>query len=202
MPEGEYHSIETPQQAAAVEYTHEVGAKLAIDFPGMAQLYREGMTQAQIAEKIIPEFFKLHPEIAEKSVGVAIRSLMDPVELAEIAKRRWAETLERWIGDRRSEANRQVWRRAQATRTKMYGAPTEAMIKGRGQTPWSQAEKDKLEELLKNSEYINEKGHPDYQQIAMELNGACHNGNGIRNTKSLSNYVHDQTRKRKKTNQA
>ena len=98
-----------------------------------------------------------------------------------------------------SEENREVWKKAQATRTAIHGAPTEALIKGRGQTPWTEHEKNMLSELLQNENYKSESGTPDYAFIAKQLNSLFHEDRHIRTKKSLGNYVRDLRRKRKKT---
>jgi len=193
VPDGEYHTIESSDQKIAIKFSRKIGKELAENNPEIADLYEQGLSYIEIAKRIIPDTVKKYPKIAPKAIGYAIREINNRKKQETITKEHRRVILETNLGDRLSPENKKRWRNAQAKRTIMYGTPTEALIEGRGQTPWSQDEKNKLFELLQN-----EHGTPDYSSIADTLNQLFHSIKSIRNRKSLGNYVRDMRRKSKK----
>ncbi len=200
VPEGEYHAIDSPEQAAAVKHSKRIAEELVIEHPEIADLYRQGLSYSEIAAQIIPNVMAEYPNIAPKAVGYAVRSINNPEEQKVLTSAHRQATLETTIGDRMSRENRKVWKRAQKKRTEEYGAPTNELIRGRGQTPWDEAQKMMLTQLLADAQYKKENGTPDYASIAHQLNTRLHNGKPVRTSKSLGNYVRDLKRKSKKKN--
>ncbi len=198
VPEGEYQASLSPEQVAALQLSREIAEKLIIEHPEVAELYEQGLSHMEIAELIIPNSVRKYPEVAKKAVGYAVRRILSPEKQEKLTRDHRRRTLSDAIGDRMSPENREIWRGAQATRTRIYGAATTAMIEGRGETPWSDDEKNTLRELLQDENYKKGNGSPDYANIAQCLNNSYHNGEIVRREKSVGNYVRDLRRRENK----
>lgn len=194
VPNGAYYATDTSEQYAAMKWTKIIGKYVEINFPESAQMYENGMSYDQIAQELIPEELKKHPQIANKAIGYAVRALQDPEKQAKITKQHRRDSLNNRLGDRFSEKNREIWRKAQKIRTEIHGAAWEAMVTARGQTIWSNEEKLLLKELSDNPNYQTKHGAADRSKIKTTLNDTFHNGEEVRTTKSLGNYITNQRR--------
>ena len=133
------------------------------------------------------------------------KALIPTEEQEKLTSLHRADTLDSWVSrfseDEWGEISKSGWRKRQ----KMYGAPLEALIRGRGQIPWSDEEREDLFYLINNPEYRHQSGHfighSDFSKIAPELNKKYHKGEEVRTPKSVRNYTTDLRRKNKKKTQ-
>jgi hypothetical protein len=203
VPKGSYFSIDEfpPNRIAAIKWVDQIGDRIAKSHPEIADVYRDRenpTTYLEIAKQIIPEIAQIYPAVASKAVGHAVRQLIPEEEQKELTAFHRAYNLEQ-ITDRDSPEWRAQCRAAWEKRQKMHGTPLDALIRGRGQIPWSPEEKAYLSELLINPAYQHQsgshRGKPDYELIAIELDIQFHDCEEVRTHKSVRNYVMDLRRK-------
>ncbi len=198
IPDGAYYAGETDEQRRAMELQRKLGVELAKQNPEIAELYRnfdQYRKVEEIAEMYIsPTHSK---EVARHAVSYALSLLIPERELAELRIARQRRNLEITVGGFESEECKRRAREGWEKRQEMYGAPLEALIKGRGQVPWSAEERATLHELTESQEYRKTSNTPDYERIAAEINNRFHEGD-VRTGKSVSNYYRDLRRKAKK----
>lgn len=202
IPEGTFYSELTENQVRALQLVRQIGDRLMSDHPEIADLYRQGSdfyTYIQVAQQYLSESEQF-PQVASRAVGYAIRKLIPPEELAEIRRARRANRLEDIFGGFDSEQFIEHCRNAATRRHElMIGVNTEAMIRARGRTPWSNEEKQYALDLSNNPTYQHQngshKGRPDYELIALALNIKYHTCEEVRYTNSVASFIRDTRRK-------
>lgn len=204
VPEGLYFADDEEfysyTKIKAIQWTAEIGEALAKKHPEMADLYRDReqpKTYMDIAKIYIPDIADRYPSVAKKAVGEAVRRLIPESEQQELTAFHQAHSIEKWC-DFGSEEFRKQCTEAWRIRQGKYGTPVEALIRGRGQIPWSEEEKARLLELSDDPHYQHLRGRPNYKKIAEALDSEFHSSKGIRNQKTVRNYSTDYWRKKRK----
>ena len=202
VPPGVFSSDYTPEQRAAIAGVHRLGEALAQLYPEIADLYRDltnPRTYLQIAQQYLPDIAEKNPIFAARVVGCAMRQLIPPREQAELTAVHRAMALHRQIGEIGSQRYSDHQRAASKMRHKTGSIDTEAMVRARGRTPWTNEEKKVvLDILLSDKVYQHHNGTPDYKKIAEVLNEIYHNGAEVRYANSVMSFVaHERMKKRK-----
>ncbi len=198
VPVGTYYAGETEEQRSAMELQRRVGVELARQNPEIANLYRSLHDYTRVEEIAEMYISSIHSkEVARHAVSYALSLLIPQRELAELRNARQRRKLEIEVGGFESEECKLRARKGWEKRQEMYGTPLEALIKGRGQVPWSSEERATLYELTESKKYRKPSNTPDYERIAAEINNRFHEGD-VRTGKSISNYYRDLRRKAKK----
>src|SRR3989338_4264901 len=188
VPKGSYFSSGkySPESVAAIQWTIELGNNLAKAHPEIADFYRDTnnfRSYLEIAQMYIPGLAENYPMVASKAIGYAVRQLIPPEEQETLTSLHRADTLDSWVSRFTEEEWRELSRGGCRKRQEMYGAPIEALIRGRGQIPWSDEERGYLFCLINNPGYHHQSGHsagpPDFSKIAPELNVKYHKGETI-----------------------
>lgn len=206
IPSGTFYagSDLTPEQVAAIRHVELLGSRLAEEQPELlSELARSvELRYLDIAESLIPEELERSPGIAEKAVGFAVRQLLPADELQELTHARRSLRLEKLMAamgdvafvEHQKSANRKSWENRERP-------DVGAMLAGRGRTPWSESEKEVLKALLSDPVYQHQtgsqKGKPDYELIALELNISFHACDAIRypnSVRSMRNEFYKQNR--------
>jgi len=206
VPEGSYLELSGDYQGYAIELGIVLGLKLGCDKSVMQQIladYRnleEFQTLYEMGLKYgVDEGGKHSYEVVRHAVGYAVAEIMPSEELGDLRAKRKVRSLELQVGGFDSDECRERATLACVKRNEIHGAPIEALIRGRGQTPWTDAEKECLFGLLDNAEYRLEGGKhpnaPDYELLALELNMQFHDSEEVREAKKVGNYVRDARRK-------
>ncbi len=207
VPKGSYFASNdySPERVAAIQWAIEIGKTLAKTHLEIANLYRDThdfKSYLEIARMYIPEIAERNPIVASKAVGYAVRQLIPAEEQEKLTSLHRADALDSWVSRISEEDWREQSRTGWQKRQEMYGAPIEALIRGRGQIPWPNEEREYLLDLINNVEYQHQSGHqaghPDFSKIAPELNTKYHQGENVRTPKSVRNYTTDLRRKNKK----
>ena len=203
IPPGIFSGDYTPEQLTAIANVHILGDALAQSNPEIADLYRKldkPLTYLQIAERFIPDIAEKNPSFAARVVGNAMRQLIPPLEQGELTAAHRGLTLQKNIAEMGTQKRMEHQRRAGKTRHEK-GIPvnTDAMVKGRGRTPWINEEKQMvLKILVGDKEYQHTNGHPNHAKIASLLNEIYHDGKNVRTANSVLSFVSDVRRKTKK----
>ena len=203
IPAGVFYSDSdfTDSQIRAIQLVNKIGTRLAQEHPEIAELYRQGgdfQRYIDIATQYIPDS-EQYPEVASKAVGYAIRSLIPEEERKEISSSRNAQRLENFFGGFESENFIEHCKRAAQKRHEGdIGVDVNAMLEGRGRTPWSEEEKKYITELTQNPQYQHQTGsqtgRPNYELIALELNIQFHDCEEVRYANSVASLVRDTRR--------
>jgi len=196
VPQGAYFADLSDEQIRAIGLGRRIGKGLAKENPEIAELYRNldnFQTLNQIAESYVSSRHSL--EVARHAIAYALRILIPEGELRELQAARDRRALEIQVGGFDSEQARERAYAAWKKRQEIYGAPLEALIRGRGQTPWTKDERNLLYALLHDTTYRKPTGGPDYELIALELNIQLHDSEEVRTEKTVGNYYRDLRRK-------
>lgn len=195
IPEGTFYSEDgliTPEQAAAIKHVELVGSRLAEEQPELvSELARNiALRYVDIAERLIPEELENFPGVAEKAVGFAIRQLLPEAELDRLTHERRSLVLMRNMEALGNVAFMEHQKTASKKSWENRDRPdVDAMLAARGRIPWSDEEKEMLSQLLHNPEYQHEtgsqKGKPNYEIIAIELNISFHDCEATRYPNSV-----------------
>jgi len=204
IPEGSFYSELNESQVRALQLIEKIGDRLVDVHPEIADLYKRGedfQTYIQVALQYVPEAEQF-PQVASRAVGYAIRKLIPPEELSEIRRTRSAKQLEDMFDGFDSEQFREHCRKAAKRRHELgIGVDTEAMVRGRGRTPWTDEEKQYALVLSNNPAYQHQsgqqEGRPDYALIALELNIMFHDCSEVRYANSVASFIKDVKRKKK-----
>lgn len=214
---GAHHELSASDRARIyfiVVKSNEIGAELAEQHPEIAEHYRDVErlpTQSDIARLFLPETFTQSPRFAATIVGKALRLLIPDDERKRLVKERTSKLFRTGQAQlalaRRSSMTDEDFREHQrnAALARHKKSPTiEAMIKARGQVPWGKHEKILVYDILINDpdyqvQQGRQKGLPNYQKLADEVNMLFHEGEEVRTAKLVSSMVRDERRKRKNT---
>ncbi len=205
LPEGTFNSGLSENQIRALKLVKKIGKKLISEHPEIAEAYLQDddlQTYLKVAKDYISDAEQF-PQVASRAVGYAIRRLVPKETLSNLTKVRNGKRLENFFDGFDSEKFREHCRNASKKRHESgIGVDTDAMIKARGMTPWSEDEKAYALKLSKNAEYQHtsgsQKGKPDYDLIALELNITYHDCKEVRYQNSVASFVRDSRRKGKK----
>lgn len=195
IPDGTFYASGepiTPEQAAALRYVEEIGGRL-VQTGGeiLAELARDvALRYEDIAAVLIPDEHEQFPEVSEKAVGFAVRAVIPEDELAELTHTRRSLQMKKQIqamGEVAFLAHQQA---ASIKSWENRDRPdVDAMLKGRGRIAWSETEKEVLANLLGDSSYQHldgpQKGRPNYDLIALELNISFHDCDAVRYSNSV-----------------
>ena len=200
IPVGTFEAELESDQVRALRLVEEIGESLITKHPEIADLYRqcaEFETYLAVAQQYVPNA-DIYPEVASRAVGYAMRRLIPKGELDDITKARSAERLEDHFGGFDSPEFRAHCVRANRIRHES-GIPvdTDAMVKARGRTPWTDDERQHALDLSTNPDYQHRKGRPNYGMIASELNTMFHEGKEVRYLNSVGSCIKDIRRKKK-----
>lgn len=202
VPQGTFFADLTDEQLRAISLQEELGRELQDDYPEIVDLYRDldhFRTLDEIGRAYLDEIHS--PEVRRHAVAYAIKGLISSAELSDLQLKRRRMSLANQFGSFESEAFRDHCRAAAIKRNLEASTDVEAMIRGRGRTPWSDEERDFLFRLVANPEYQLQSGQhmgkPNYELIALELNIRFHSSEEVRFTKSVGNYVRDMRRQGK-----
>lgn len=207
VPKGSYFASGKypPKKVSAIQWAIEIGNNLAKTHPEIADFYRDTKdfrSYLEIAQMYIPEIAEKRPMVASKAIGYAVRQLIPTEEQEKLTSLHRADTLDSWVSRFTEEEWRGTSKRGWQKRQEMYGTPLEALIRGRGQIPWSDEEREDLFYSINNPKCHHQSGHlaghPDFNKIAPELNTKFHQGENVRTPKSVRNYTTDLRRKNKK----
>lgn len=162
-------------QVTAIRVSHRIGQQLIEDHPEIADMYRNGALQEELARRFIPDEVERGMSVARTAVGVALHHLIPEIEMAGLLKGRKVttgsssgkKTIERKRGlfgldeKRLAEIKRLG---GQATRDRKVGIhgyteeeKSEAVKKGlltKGLVPFSHEELARLLELANDPQYI------------------------------------------------
>ena len=181
-----------------------IGTRLEVEHPEMAEMYRQGHPYLEIAQHYIPHDAEYFPQVAQKAVGYAIRRIIPLDEQVELTKQHRSVQLEKNMGGYDSLAFIEQCKMAAQRRHELHGVDTDAMIRGRGRTPWTDVEKAFVLRLSQNPTYQHHSGSiagtPDYTVIAEQTNIEFHEEQTIRYVNSIASFVRDARRKNKYSN--
>ncbi len=198
LPPGTFFADLTAEQIRAIQLVEAIGTRLEIERPEMADMYREGRSYLEIAFHYIPFDAEHFPGVAQKAVGYAIRKLIPSNEQAELTRKHRGSVLEDNVGGYDSPEFITQCKSAAKRRHELHGVDTDAMIKGRGRTPWTDIEKAYVTALSQNPLFQHRKGSiagtPNYVLITEMVNNLFHDGQPIRYTNSVASFVRDTRR--------
>ena len=207
IPAGVFYSDSdlSDSQIRAIQLVNKIGTRLAQEHPEIAELYRTGgnfQRYRDIATQYVPDS-EQYPGVASKAVGYAIRSLIPAEERRKISRQRNDQRLEDFFGGFESEPFLEHCKKvAQKRHEGDIGVDVNAMLEGRGRTLWSEEERRYVLELTQTPQYQHQtgsqKGRPNYELIALELNIQFHGCEEIRYTNSVASLVRDTRRKKSK----
>jgi hypothetical protein len=198
---------ERKRQGAAMRYSNELGERLAVESPELADDRRSAGADVgliDIARKYLPGISQEFPDVAISAVGKALKTLLPPEERAAIFARLNGEHLMQNLGGRGSETHLQHQRDAALARKKkgVVSDPT-PMIEANGHMPWLSGERERLWELSQDPDFQHKKGGIRRvgtliaEDAARVLNDEFHNGDPTRNIES----IHQQMKVLKKDHQ-
>lgn len=163
-----------PKQAAAVKWRMEVGEKIAREYPQVAENFRSGWYQNDIAKEYgFMEKYMLNSEkMAEDAVGYALKLLMPPGELRRIStehqraaqKESGLQAKEHGTGVHslsKKENSKYAKEGAEKIMREKLGifkpgykrGASENQIRSRGLIPWTDEQRQYFAELCSNPEY-------------------------------------------------
>lgn len=190
---GEY----TPDRISAIHRAISRGHEfLRTDAERIAEMYRKGNTQLEIAQFLDPQYAKKWPDQAEVAIGYVVRKLIPRDERLIITSERSRKQLMENLGGKGSEKYLQHQREASKQRHNQ-GIPVDAdaMIRGRGFTPWTAEERQFVFELLDQSKDYKK---PDLQLIAEIINEIYHENQPVWNAKKVYDMVRYEEKRRSK----
>jgi hypothetical protein len=201
----------TPSRVNAIKLVRKIGGRLAREHPEIADDYRKKGSSMQryidIARVYLgPVESDTFPEVCSKAVGYAVRKLMPPEEQKKLTKQHRTAHICGLVDEMFGGFDTPEWsehcRHAQSQKGPVERSQLDAMIMARGQTPWSRLEMSCLLRLSNDPGYQYESGQwegcPYYPKIAAELNRVFHNGQEIRNAKTVGSYKRDLARRARK----
>jgi hypothetical protein len=133
----------------------ELASRLVCDFPQIAQFYEEGLTQNEIAKRVIPLEANHNIGIAQSAISKALEDLLSQERRKELEYQHRAKVL--------GEYKNIGWERA---------------LKSQGKTRIRQWERDLLEVLIQLEQFNHQSGArsqtPNYQLISSHMNDIYH----------------------------
>jgi len=196
------------KQEMAIRYEQRLARRLIRDdSEELASLYRGEdpringyhITYAEVAELVIPDVYSRDPNVAKSAVGFAMREIIPTNELKELTKLRAGNGVKDAVArdpDGWSAQAREAWE----VRFEKYGAPVEALTRGRGIEPWTNAAIVDLVELSLNPDFQRKPRYhkvcPDYSAITTELNRRHGQGREWEKVRHYMNRLRGPNRKR------
>jgi hypothetical protein len=188
---GTFYAME-PEMAAAMLMVHKHGARLAVEHPELADMYRnvETFFSARIiCRDFLPEVAVISEAVAKTAITHAIGLLIPREEREAITRiRRSKQMEERWDFDS-AEWREHCRKAAFARHAKGIKVDVQAMLNARGRTAWTVEEKEALFLAVDDLKYRVRTRGPDYRQIAHDLNDRFHEGKPIRYENSCRSLV-------------
>ena len=146
----------------ALKVAKKTAPEVAKRYPQIANDYRDGMTYRQIASLYeIKDKFRLTDSVAENTVSLAIRMLINEDELKHYTKSHMKVGVQNG-GRKVYEAGKGAF----ALTDKQKAKRAKNSTKARGFAPYTNTEKAYLEEVLGDSGKA-----PDFYEIASEIKG-------------------------------
>lgn len=192
------YAEQAQQQFAAMKFAVLVGEVIQGEHPEIAKLYREGSSQAQIAQYLTERGLSLMPRsrsTLENSVKIALRGNSDE-ELGKLLSGLLPIEEYRTISyrnreDARSNGGKIVKRQGlgvfSLSSEQLRSAAIES-AKSRGRIPWcNESENIEAKTMFNQQEYINN-GRVLNAKIAKVLNAKYHQGSPVRTRKSVHEF--------------
>ena len=202
IPEGTFFADLSEEQIRAVLLQEELGRNLIRDCPEITETYgdlKNFRTLDDIGRMYLGENHSA--EVRRHAVAYAVEKLVSSNELSDLRLARRRKSLESRFGAFGSKEFSEHCRKAAIKRNLEIGTDVEAMIKGRGRTPWIDEEKKYALDLSNNPSYQHQdgshKGSPNYELIALELNIGFHECTEVRYANSVASFIRDTRRKEK-----
>jgi hypothetical protein len=184
-------------QVRAIQAEQRLGDLVAKIYPYVADMYKDtgaGYRFADLARVCLPVVSARKPHIAAEAVGVAIRKLIpDDEERAQLAKAH-RKVYSARSTDYNSVEFRRSAREAARIRHELHDTPSEALTRGRGQTPWIDQERELVKEALGDPSLYHTRlggyfGRPCYDILTDLINTNFHNGQPVRTIAAVRKYV-------------
>lgn len=159
----------------------------------IARLYKDPtLTMPQIAKRVIPETHALFPSAATVAVRNVARELIPQEERLRLVLERQALHAKRKMKALPKEELRAHQIAAAKASQQKHPKNMDELIRARGQTPWTNHEKQFAFSLIIQSSYHERKGDqdiPHYSKIADAINNAFHGGKTVRNKDSIRGFL-------------